>query len=627
MAEIAKHIALRDARDRLIDALELGETSPLRDLPVQAERAVAPAGAKAAIPIEASQRDCAYTLWSRAKNVAATPAAPPGTGGTIMLQSPVVTGDIGYRIRSTRKSNGRWVYLQDSAEIKMGLDTSAGAAVLTGDWLDAGAEAHKDSDARIVDRGAEVLVAIARTQLGVTYRLVRLAGATQETISQADAPGNLGSLTLRTKPMTADTVIRILATSNIAGQATPPALLAIVLPVMVRPDAELGVSLSPSSIVDDRGAAGVVIAGSEAGVQYQLYARLIVRGEIFPGASAEPQWTTAAGEGGRVFRVKRPAHTPTWVDPPDFTPLGNPVPGNGGALTISTGPLQDDCVILVKAWKEYTLPGGRKLVAAVPLRRAVTVLVRPSASPPLRFQVLMAGAATSGALRLSGGQRGVFYHISKSAGGADLGRAGYFHDRHGRSRELNAGIGMIAIGNDLVVARDPWTDLDAPDLAGLEALAVGVDFAITNRPEIPAPLDAAARATRPPEPPIVDTGALAAGTTLYGLAVKSLTGLSKPLAHPVTIQSVPALTAQVAEAGGPLTRVIVRASRAGEFYSLLVNGVVTGPEQPGNGQDLTLTIERPTAGAIVEVVVRRGAAPDLLVEQALRAPDSSEIAH
>lgn len=599
MAPVAKHLTLRDARDRLIDLLALGETHPLRDLPVQVERLRVPAGADAKIPIDASQRDCTYSLWERESETQATrvvegtpvPAAAPGTGQTLLLESPPIDADIGYRIRSTRQTTGRWVYLHDLAEVKIGLDTRGRARVVSGTWLVEGAPQHEETDPRIVDHGTSAVVEVRDTQVGVNYHLEREIPGGWEEISQATLPGNFDILELATQPLTKDTLLRVVATSvTVPGEQSP---LDVTLRVVVRPSTELAVSTAPSHIVDDHGTTSVVIEGSQLGVHYELYARPIPRDEFLEDAVVDPAWIPVAGEDGRVFRAKRPPHAQAWSAPAGFVAITAPAQGNGGPLSIPTGPLDDDCVILVRASQDCDLGSGQQMVIAVPLQQAAAVLVRPKEAPSLAYKVYMTETGTDGAVRLTGGQRGVFYHLRTAPEGADLGRAGYFYERHGHSPELNVGIGKLVVGTDAVIACDPGK----------------------HRPPEPEPADATARATQPPAAPLVQTGPVASGTTLFGVARKSRTGLQKPLTHSALIPQPPAITALASGPSEPATGVLVQASRTEETYSLLVNGAPEGQAQTGNGQDLTLPIAQPAAGAVLEVIVRRGQPPQIVVEQ------------
>lgn len=546
MADTKTHLFARDARDRLIDHLGLGETYPLRDLPLAAQRLVVPEGLAAGVPIEASQRDCTYSLWTRQDEVEVTreeggvavPAAAAGTGGTIRLETPPIDRDLSYRIRATRQSTSRWVYLHALAEIKIGLDTQLDARVVSGAPLLPSPEGPADTNPRVVDHGAEVEVEIDHSQPGVDYHLVRLVSGAAQVISQAPARGNLQTVTLRSNALTEDALLQILATRTLGApgqETTQQGLLDVALPVVVRPDTERGVSVEGSHIVDHLGSAIIAVSGSQLGVRYQLHARRIGRADFLAGGAPDPASVEVAGEGGRAFTIARPAHTPAWVDPPGFAALGETAAGDGGTLRLTAGPLTDDCVILVRAVKEITLSDGRQVAVAAPLRLAAALLTRPDPAPGLSFEVLMSGDLTRGALRILGGQRGVFYQLRLGPGGEDLGRPAYFHERQGEAPEVNVGVGALRIGQDLAIGRDPWTDLAAPDLAGIEAAAVEEELAISGRPAEIAPAGAQELATRPPGPPIVRTGLLAVGTILQGHAVKARTALSAPLAHSAEI--------------------------------------------------------------------------------------------
>lgn len=627
MADVKKHIYLRDTRDRLLDLLGLGETYPVRDLPV-GERLKVPYGSGAKIPVPASQRDCVYSLWSRAHETpvtrasggAAAPCAAHGTGGTILIESPGITESTGYRIRALRETTGRWDYLHEVPEITVGLDTRTLARVLTGAWLDERLDAHAASDARVVDHGAVVEVEIPSPQHGVIYRLVRVAGAAWETISQEDAPSALGPIVLRTVPMTQDTTIRVLVISTV-GTADQE-LLDITLPIVIRPARDRSVSVTPGPHVGHLESATVVIGGSQPGVRYQLHAmRLGADDLLFGAASTEAspeEWAEIDGEEGRVFHAARRTGASTWVELPGFAPISAPADGSGAALSIPTDPLADDCMIVVRAFRDVTLSDGATVTLAVPLLEEAIALVRPDPAPALRIQALVAGATTSGAIAIAGGQRGVFYHLRTSAAGADLGKPAYFYERRGEIPEVNRGLGALRVGTDLVVGRDAWTDLTLPELRGIEAQAVEVNLAISgDRPGF-ALVGALERATALPVTPIVDTPPLAMGTTLYLRAVKGRTRLSQALASTAAIMAPPALSAQVAQPDGPIAGVVVAASRAGEVYSLLVNGAPDGGAQAGNGQDLTLAVSTPQVGAIVEVRIARGQAPAIVVEEICR---------
>ncbi len=59
------HIHIRDARDRLIDLLGIGQTYPLRDLTVRDEQLTVAFNTSAKVPIEPSQMDVKYQLYGK----------------------------------------------------------------------------------------------------------------------------------------------------------------------------------------------------------------------------------------------------------------------------------------------------------------------------------------------------------------------------------------------------------------------------------------------------------------------------------------------------------------------------------------------------------------------------------
>jgi hypothetical protein len=637
MADVKKHHHLRDRRDRLIDLLGLGETYPLRDLPVAVERLVVPKGTAAGIPILGSQRDCTYALWEReteqpakrTKDGALVPAEEPGNGESILLLSANVSQDIAYRIRSTRQRpapTDRWVYLLDVAEIKTGFNAKLDARVLSGDWLDPTIEKPTPADTRVVDYGTKVEVEVQYSQNGVKYRLVSIENGVEEILSESDVAGDFKTILLHTKPLfrNADIRIRVFRTVNVDGQpVVEQTLLDVVLPVVVRPSVDSSVSVEGAHILDHKQTATILIQNTQLDVVYRLYARRLETPDFLRQGAPEATSVEVTGEGQNVFTVQRPEHTSAWELLPGFDLKSEAVSGNGATLRMTaTGTFDDDTLIQVRAEKTISRPGKDPIALNIPLRQVAVLLVRPNPAPLLRLQVLMAGNTTSGALRMIGGQPGVFYHLSSSAGGADLGRTGFFYERYGTNPDKNLGVGFLVMGRDLVVGRDPWTDLVNPELQGIESMATEVDLAISGPPADFDGLSSAQRATLLPELPIVDTGALPVGTTLHGRAVKARTALSAALTHTATITAGPVITAQANGPEGLVTAVIVTASQAGVTYSLRVNGVVKGSANGVNGQNLTFPLTEPAAPSSLSVAALRGQAPAIEVEEIARVVEA-----
>src|SRR5258707_4855676 len=136
-------LRLREARDRLIALLGLGETYPVRDLPVPNERLTVAFNSTAEIKVEDSEKQVAYGL--RDKNGQAAGAPATGTGDTLTLMTPAIRDDITFTVHA-RTPLGREADLLMTATVKVGLDLTLDAAVLPADR----------ATPRLVDFGATV---------------------------------------------------------------------------------------------------------------------------------------------------------------------------------------------------------------------------------------------------------------------------------------------------------------------------------------------------------------------------------------------------------------------------------------------------------------------------------------
>ena len=151
-------ILLRAARDRVVDLLGLGETYPLQDVPVSADRLTVAVNMTAKISINPGQSDVSYTLRDRNDNTVSIDT--PGTGAETILVTPAIKEDQTFRIFASKidafaSGIKRQDYLTNVAEVKVGLDTTLNAfidAPLLNPQTDSGAS----SDPRIVDYGSNV---------------------------------------------------------------------------------------------------------------------------------------------------------------------------------------------------------------------------------------------------------------------------------------------------------------------------------------------------------------------------------------------------------------------------------------------------------------------------------------
>ena len=672
MAPNDKHLFARDARDRMIDLLGFGETSPLRDLPVYRDgngRMVVPDGERAEIPIDASQPDCVYHLWHRTDDVAVAdggagasgdgtdePTSEPGTGDTILLGSPPVVQDDSYRIRAVKTGSGRWAYLHHLADVRTGIDTTLRAWVRSGRLLDPMIDTPKDGDIRLVDHGAAIEVEVAGSQPGVMYRLVLADGAT--VVSQTDVRGDRGNIVLRTRPITEDTELRVLALRDFdasLGQAPQQSLLDAVLPVVVRANADLSVVLDPGAIIDYGGSASVTIENAEPGVAYRLYARPIldrefayhgpandlieVAGELLPGGEvAATESTTESTDGTasteeparRMIYIQRPPHLAAWGEQADqasltgLVPVGEAVTGAGVALRLPLGALTEDSLVVIQARKEHLTADGRRVVDATALRLVPVILVRPDPTPALDLQVLVQGtpdsAQTSGQIRVAGGQPGVYYHLRRDPAGPDLGRPAFFHKRDHDDPIENKGVRQLAIEVDFAIPRDPDNHLVTTEPRALGAAVLGTDLSVRRAASVVS-LDPGARARTSPRSPIVATEPLPAGTTLYVHAAKALTGVSQPLPRTAGIPTPPALRVDDTTADGERTvNIVVTASVAGTSYQVMRHGIAMGEAQEGNGAALAFPVAPPVVDTVYHLLVARADADGIPVRQLIEVP-------
>src|SRR5215510_2018848 len=101
--EMSAHdIPVRSARDRLIDLLRIGDTYPLTDLNVVADQLKVPFGGTAKIPIENAQFNVTYELCDPKGQPLGDAFRGDGAGTTLVIETPRVTQNITYRVRTTK---------------------------------------------------------------------------------------------------------------------------------------------------------------------------------------------------------------------------------------------------------------------------------------------------------------------------------------------------------------------------------------------------------------------------------------------------------------------------------------------------------------------------------------------
>lgn len=574
------HIQVRDARDRLIDLLGIGQTYPLQDLAVRDEQLTVAFNTTAKIPVENSQKDVIYQLHHKHEVVERPPqsgkgpGAPieaQGNGETILLETNKIQDDVTFEILARKHSSGREAYLHRTATVKVGLDITLRAWIREALLLDPTNDSL--TAPRIIPYGTQVDVEVENSQEGVDYRLVYLkekgSGQAPEQVklSAADVRGDLHNIILTTQPVYEDIDIRILATKTFdpsERRKTQTALLDVVLPLKVRANTALPISVEPSPIIAFKQPATVKIANTQQSATYRLYLHRIPDRDFIRSAASNTEVIKVGVAGEPDVQVPKPVGGAVWTAPEGYNVWGEAQAGTGDDLRITIDELTDDSLVIVQAEKVHEVSQdaqtAQTLLSAVQLEQAAAILVQPDPAPPLRIKVWVEAAETTGDLYMFDGQPGVFYHIRRAPEGDDLGLPAYFHKRDAQDQRVNKGLDQLAIEVDFVVAR------------GLSAAAPGASLAEVA-----------------PESPLLETGRLPLDTPLHIRAVKAQTRVATALSNTLQVPAGPEVAPEKAiVAYGAKTRIRIKASRSGESYQLLLNGSPLGEPIKGTGQNRLL---------------------------------------
>jgi len=578
-------IPLRDARDRVIDLLGFGETYPLRDLPVLDERLTVPFRAKAKLPIALSQKDVRYKLFDRegqpVKQIASEKTIEAqGTGDTLLLESPPIEEDTTYQIQGLKTSSGLNTFLWARATVKVGLDLSLKAEIQTGARLHPGLDALSLDDARIVDYGVKVEVALQNSQEGVDYTLVDLKpDGSEVSLSETSVrgKGDGAAILLSSRALLEDVDLRIRATKTFGAEeerATQSALLETLLPLKVRANRALSLAFAPS-VIPFKGETSFKIEGTQRSVSYQLFIKKIPDADFIHGDAGGASHLNVPIEGAAPVQLRAPSTETLWKTPAGFVEIGSPKSGTGGLLQFALKGLTEDSFILVQAEKSHqVLPEA--IPSIVSLAQATALLVRPDPAPALSLRVDVTKPAAIDSIMLSGGQLGVFYYLRPTPESPDLARPAYFHQKDPQDASQNKGLGELKIGVDFVVPRDfPQKPLQAPAKS--------------------FPLD-----------PLLAIENASLGSTLSILAVKAQSGLGQVLLKGAALPSLPEIAFEHASVpSGSAARLLITASQPGERYTLTLGGDKVKTARNGNGSDRTMTTNILIEAAVFELLVTR----------------------
>jgi len=565
---------MRGARNVVIDLLGLGAPAPIVDLPVSAiagqsaaggigadpdGEVIVPFGGAATLVVGEAEPGVVYRVRATggATSLSSRRAEGEGTGDRLDLLVPRVDESVTFSVEATTP-RGRRATLAARPEVRVGLDRSIAFAV-------AGTEAA-DAAPAVVDHGTRVTMVLARSQEAVSYALVLARpGEVPDEPSATQAPpaglaGTGGPIELTSEPLAEDVVVRVRADRSYGKGRRQAVLLDHAVPVHVRADRALAVTLAPP-VSDGRGTPAVTVARAQAGVRYDLVVGAVPDDGFRLGPVTDATTATVDADGTPV-RVAVPVPGRLWRSVPGHAPAGVSGMGTGRDLVLALPPLVADATVVVRAVRQHG-DGETGFASAVPLATPLLALVRPVADPPLTVEARIAGGRLV-ALALDGGQPGVFYALST---GKDALGEFYFHQLDPADPTRNKGLGRIGIGIDLAVAAD------------------------------------LAPAAPPPRPRTTLSRPLS-GTLPLTLAVaarRATTGLRAPVAAAVPIAPPPAVAVTRHADTGVGVKVDPAAPDA--RHVLLVDGVRRGEPVAGGSGPLALATGPLAPDAVVELLI------------------------
>ena len=588
-------IALRSARNRVIDALGLGDTFPLTDLVVADGGVDGPIkvahGRRAHIAIDGAEAGVRYELrgpdgrpLQNAKGQPLPPVAAEGGDDRLVLESPPVTDNITFRVLATKLlaapglSPQTPVLLTQGASVKVGLDTRLALSLPDLPLLDHTLANVAPADARLCRHGDRVRVRVHGSQEGVLYALV-IAGQ----VLGSPVVGDLADIDLLSPPLAEDSAVAVQATKRFSagvGGAAEQQLLDARLQVAVRADPSPALQPLPAAVLGLRQAGAVLrLSTSQASVSYQAWRRRVRDADWRrePADLTDPALLHADPACPAVAPV---AAALDRLFDEGFEPLGDgPVAGNGAALDLPLAALADDAVLLVRATKLH-VAGAATVATELLLSSQALVLVRPDPAPLLQLALVQAAPVRAAAdaglgLRVVGGQPGVAYHFESQAGGRPLAWPAYVHQRDALDPVLNKGLGQLALGIDLVVATGLASDPAAAAAAAVADAAAASELLAADR--------------RPPAAPLLDLPLWPADTLLTVRAVKVQTGVDQVLRQQARLPALPKLRVEPdVPAPGKSALVQVAASEPGTSYQLWSRGRPLADPVAGTGGPLAL---------------------------------------
>jgi hypothetical protein len=395
-------VQLRDARDRLLKLLRLGQPWPLRDLQLDYPPIVA-YNTPATIKILGAQCDVTYQLCDEDGNPLAGSAPVPASlpsqwqaAGQLLLKTPAISKDITFTILAARESGTALglleTWLLPAVEIQAGIDTTllARFAAQSGQVAQ-GADLISNYDDKIT-------VTVELSQEGISYKLVANGVDVSNPVK-----GNKGSINLlSSQSFREDTTLTIRAyrTANYRESA----MLDVSLLLWVRPNPALALQ-SDQTILNYRSAANLTIAAAQDSVEYRLYRRTLGRTDYRADGSSGAL-LISNGE-GRQIAVQPPVPVTDWANPNGFALVGV-FANSAGTARISSGNLAEDTLLIVQAIK---LSRRDETQLQLQLAQSVALLVRPNPGVAVGVAAASVASGSEGMVILSGTQNGVSYQL------------------------------------------------------------------------------------------------------------------------------------------------------------------------------------------------------------------------
>jgi len=413
-----RHLELKDARDKMLHILGIGQPYPLRDVQLSYVTTVA-AGMQTDIHLLGGQAGVHYQLCDEDGNPIADEEGesfsvsptighfelPPQaleSAQAIKLKTPKIIKDITFTILARPVSVDGTTgllesYLTSEVAIKLGIDKTLKVLFEASEG-----QMVNDQQARVItDYNSQVKVNIMQSQQGISYRLVTADDSPLSTDHKGD-----------TKTITLTSNIEFKENTQIYIQAyrskklNTKIRLDTSLTIWVRPNTSIPVMLE-KPIVDYQGVTKLTLGAPQDGVEYHLFKRLarleiaLQKAEYLSERTIEDSLVDNP-ETLDISIQKLPRVT-DWKTQTSFEEIGQFIEEKN-RLSISSGELLEDSLFIIRASKKDN-------DEQLQLEQAVAVLVRPSTAPVVSVKDEFVTKGRPGEVQVSSTQQGVHYQL------------------------------------------------------------------------------------------------------------------------------------------------------------------------------------------------------------------------